>query len=89
MSAIGDTSMDATVAVTTVVLVPLFPPSEAVIVAVPGLTAVTKPLEVTVATVVGADVHMTVALVTTLPRLSRTMTLKLKLRARAQRVVLR
>jgi hypothetical protein len=71
---LGDTATVATGvgggAVTVTVDVPVFPSLVAVIVAVPGATAVTVPLGATVATPVLLDVHATVRSVSTLPAAS-------------------
>jgi hypothetical protein len=58
---------------TVIVLVPLFVSLVAVIVAVPGATAVTTPADDTVATAVLLEPHVTTRSVTTVPRLSFTV----------------
>jgi hypothetical protein len=70
----GDTATVLTgTSETVIVLVPLFVSLVAVIVAVPGATAVTKPVDDTVATAVLFDPHVTTRSVTTVPTLSVTV----------------
>jgi hypothetical protein len=70
----GETTTEATgTSDTVIVLVPLFVSLVAVIVAVPGATAVTKPVDDTVATAVLLEPHVTTRSVTTVPTLSVTV----------------
>ena len=70
----GATVTVATGADTTTAAVPLLPSDVAVMVAVPGATAVTTPLVETVAMAALLDVHVTTLLVTTVPAVSFTVT---------------
>jgi hypothetical protein len=63
---------------TVIVLVPLFVSLVAVIVAVPGATAVTRPAADTVATAVLLDPHVTTRSVTTAPVVSLTVAVRAK-----------
>jgi hypothetical protein len=71
---VGETATEATgTSDTVIVLVPLFVSLVAVMIAVPGATAVTNPLDETVATAVLLELHVTTRSVTIVPVESRTV----------------
>ena len=72
MSFLGASVTEETgTSVTVIVDVPLLPPLEAVIVAEPGATALTRPVAETVAVAGALEDHVTVRPVSTLPPASR------------------